>query len=84
MFFILSPSKPHKNRAKSHPKTLPKFEIKFGQKFPKCRKNPKKNEKRERERLPPGVPSVDGEERGRGEVVGMRERDERERRVRLS
>ena len=35
--------------------------------------------RRERDRLPLGVPPVDGEERGRGEVVGMREREVRER-----
>ena len=45
----------------------------------KCKKMTKKNEERERERLPPGMSPVDGEERGRGEVVGIRESVERER-----
>ena len=46
----------------------------------------KYNEKRgerERERIPLGMSPVDGEERGGREVVGMRERDERERSCRL-
>ena len=79
MFFIVSPSKPHKNRAKNHKKLLPKIKIKFGLKTTKYNKNKQIN-RREKKLLTSGESSGRrGRERG-GRGGRMREREgERER-----
>ena len=48
MFFILSPLKPYKNRAKNHAKSSPKIENEFGRIFKKMQRKYALKEERER------------------------------------
>ena len=78
MFLILSPSKPINFEPRfilKLPQNSNLYSVKHSQ---NASKNPKKT-RRERERLPPGVSPVDGEERERREVAGRRREKERER-----
>ena len=70
MFYTLSPSKPHKNRAQIHPRTPQNSIFISGQTMLKCKKMSRKNEERERERERDYL-------RGRRRSTGKRGEEER-------